>query len=576
MNQKQPQSLEDTFADNSNMAKLMRTYSKLTKVHQKKVARKQQLCVKAKTVCVDVGSILETITGAVIVVDCEWRYLYVNSEAAKLMQKTPQDLLGLQMWEVFPDIIGTKFEREYRRSLTEKVPVNFEEFFPSYNMWLEVRANPFDQGLAISFSDITQRKKDEQERLELLQRERVARTEAESANRIKDEFLAVLSHELRSPLNPILGWAKMLRTGKYDRIATDRALETIERNAKLQAQLIEDLLDVSRILRGKLVLNIHPVNLVTAIEAAIETVQLAAQAKAIQIYTVLDSHVGLISGDTNRLQQILWNLLSNAIKFTPNGGRVEVRLERVEGEDKGDRVEMIEGYAQITITDSGKGINPKFLPHVFEYFRQENSTTTRKFGGLGLGLAIVRYLTEMHGGLVTAHSQGEGQGATFTVKLPIVSAPQNQLGESEDCHSRDSIAHSSLQGLRILIVDDEADIRQLVAFILEESGAEVCITKSASEALAVMEKSVPDLLVCDIGMPDVDGYMLMRQIRALPPEKGGQMLAVALTAYAGEYNRKQALAAGFQMHLAKPIDPDIFIREISRICSYITKTKVFK
>ncbi|MUG99088.1 response regulator [Scytonema sp. UIC 10036] len=230
-------------------------------------------------------------------------------------------------------------------------------------------------------------------------------------------------------------------------------------------------------------------------------------------------------------------------------------------------------YAQITITDNGKGINPEFLPHVFEYFRQENSSTTRKFGGLGLGLAIVRYLTEMHGGLVTAHSQGEGQGATFTVKLPIVSEPQYQLVDSQDFHSLNPIAQSSLEGLRILIVDDEADIRELVAFILEESGAEVCITKSAGEALTVIEKSVPDMLVCDIGMPDVDGYMLMRQIRALPPEKGGQMLAVALTAYAGEYNQKQALVAGFQMHLSKPIDPDTLVKEISGICSPLKMTK---
>ncbi|GAA6620867.1 ATP-binding protein [Scytonema sp. NUACC26] len=566
MNKNQAKSIEDAFADNSNKADIMRTHSKLVELHKKQITRKQQLYVKKKTAYINIGSILESITDGFVAVDRRCSCIYVNSEAAKLMQKTPEDLLGKEIWAVFPDSKGTEFERECKRSLAERVAVNFEEFFPYYNIWLEVRASPFEQGLAIYFRDITQRKKDEQERLELLQRERAARDEAESANRIKDEFLAVLSHELRSPLNPILGWAKMLRTGQYDRIATDRALETIERNAKLQAQLMEDLLDVSRILRGKLVLNINPVNLISTIEAAIETVQLAAQAKSIQIHTILAPHVGLISGDANRLQQVFWNLLSNAIKFAPNGGRVEVRLERVEVGNEGSSVSG--SYAQISITDTGKGINPEFLPHVFEYFRQENSSTTRQFGGLGLGLAIVRYLTEMHGGLVTAHSQGEGQGATFTVKLPIVREDsRDRLVDFEDFYALNSTPHPSLLGLRILIVDDEADIRELVAFILEEAGAEVCSAKSATDALTIVEKSVPDLLVCDIGMPDIDGYMLMSQIRALPPEKGGQMLAVALTAYAGEYNQKQALDAGFQMHLSKPIDPDTLVKELSRICS---------
>jgi PAS domain S-box-containing protein len=571
VNKNQVKSVEN--ASTNNITGIMRSHFKLA-VHKQKIAHKQQLAVKKEqeTTYINIGSILESMTDAFVAIDRKYRYIYVNSEAAKIMQKKPEDLLEREIWAVFLDTIGTEFERECKRSLVEQVAVSFEQFFPSYNIWLEVRISPFEQGLAIYLRDITQRKQDEQERLELLQRERAARAEAESANRIKDEFLAVLSHELRSPLNPILGWAKMLRTGECDRINTNRALETIERNAKLQAQLIEDLLDVSRILRGKLVLNINPVNLISTIEAAIETVQLAAQAKSIQIHTVFNSNVGLILGDTNRLQQIFWNLLSNAIKFTPHGGRVEVRLERVEVEDSANKVETLkrvslsDSFAQISITDTGKGINPEFLPHVFEYFRQENSSTTRQFGGLGLGLAIVRFLTEMHGGLVTADSQGEGQGATFTVKLPIVSEePQDRL--DEDLYALNSTSHSSLAGLRILIVDDEPDIRELVTFILEEAGAEVCSTKSATAALAVIEKSVPDILVCDIGMPDVDGYMLMRQIRALPPEKGGQMLAVALTAYAGEYNEKQALDAGFQLHLSKPVDPDTLVKEIYRLCS---------
>jgi signal transduction histidine kinase/ActR/RegA family two-component response regulator len=396
-----------------------------------------------------------------------------------------------------------------------------------------------------------------------------ARAEAEAANRIKDEFLAVLSHELRSPLNPILGWTKLLRSRKFDEKATDRALETIERNAKLQTQLIEDLLDVSRILRGKLVLNVCPVNLVTTIEAALETVRLAAQAKEIQIQTLLDPNVGLVSGDSNRLQQVVWNLLSNAVKFTPSGGRVEVRLEKVgEGlkvsrlqvEGSNTNVQPSTQYAQIQVSDTGKGITPEFLPHVFEYFRQENSTTTRQFGGLGLGLAIVRYLTELHGGSVLAESPGEGLGATFTVRLPlrVADAEATQDEAQPDCSA-------NLSGLRVLVVDDEADIRELVAFILEQSGAEVTVTASAEEALIALNQSVPDVLLSDIGMPEVDGYMLMRQVRALSPERGGKLPAIAFTAYAGEYNQQQALAAGFQLHISKPVEPEKLVSAIASL-----------
>lgn len=396
-----------------------------------------------------------------------------------------------------------------------------------------------------------------------------ARSAAEAANRIKDEFLAVLSHELRSPLNPILGWTKLLRSRKFDQKATDRALETIERNAKLQTQLIEDLLDVSRILRGKLVLNVCPVNLVTTIEAALETVRLAAQAKEIQIQTLLAPNVGLVSGDSNRLQQVVWNLLSNAVKFTPPGGRVEVRLEKVGEGLKVSRLQ-VEGsttnvqpstqYAQIQVSDTGKGITPEFLPHVFEYFRQENSTTTRQFGGLGLGLAIVRYLTELHGGSVLAESPGEGLGATFTVRLPLRVAD----GEATQDEAQPD-GSANLSGLRVLVVDDEADIRELVAFILEQSGAEVTVTASAEEALIALNQSVPDVLLSDIGMPEVDGYMLMRQVRALSPERGGRLRAIAFTAYAGEYNQQQALAAGFQLHISKPVEPEKLVSAIASL-----------
>ncbi|MEW6490990.1 MAG: PAS domain S-box protein [Cyanobacteriota bacterium] len=435
--------------------------------------------------------------------------------------------------------------------------------------------------------DVTERKQAEAQRNHLLQLEQKARAQAEAANRIKDEFLAVLSHELRSPLNPILGWTTILRTRKCDETTKSRALEIIERNAKLQTQLIEDLLDVSRILRGKLSLNISPVDLKSTIEAALETVRLAAQAKSIHITTVFEPNVGLVSGDGNRLQQVFWNLVSNAIKFTPSGGRVEVKLSVVKEELKVNRLQ-VEGYdlqssnpqpsnlqpsnlqltnlqpsisyAQIQVIDTGKGINPEFLPYVFDYFRQADSTTTRTFGGLGLGLAIVRHLVELHGGTVQAESLGENQGATFSVKLPLMTGQPKT--KSDNRQPTDS---PQLNGLRILVVDDEADMREFLSFLLEEYGVQVTVVASANEALKVLPQVKPDLLLSDIGMPEVDGYMLIRQIRSMPPEQGGQIPAIALTAYAGETDYKQALAAGFQKHISKPVESDELVAAIAKL-----------
>ncbi|MDZ8187728.1 MAG: AAA family ATPase [Nostoc sp. ChiSLP02] len=419
--------------------------------------------------------------------------------------------------------------------------------------------------------DITERQLAEQRQLQLV-REQTARAEAEAANRIKDEFLAVLSHELRSPLNPILGWSKLLQRGKLNPAKTAEALATIERNAKLQSELIEDLLDVSRILQGKLSLNIAPVNLVATIQAAKETVRLAAEAKSIEIITNLDSQAAQVLGDANRLQQVVWNLLSNAVKFTPIGGRVEVRLEQVDwepGKIKESKTQKSIAasphfsisassltYAQITVADNGKGIEPDFLPHVFEYFRQADSATTRKFGGLGLGLAIVHHLVELHGGTIWAESEGEGMGATFRVRLPMRAAPATK--------SDTEISESSLnlEGIEILLIDDDNDTREFVAFVLEQAGAKVIATSCATEALTALTQSLPDVLVSDIGMPEIDGYMLIRQIRALPPEQGGEIPAIALTAYAGDMNQQQALAAGFEQHLSKPIDPEKLISAI--------------
>ncbi|MBW4565735.1 MAG: response regulator [Mojavia pulchra JT2-VF2] len=425
--------------------------------------------------------------------------------------------------------------------------------------WIAAQGKAFFNaaGAAVRFIgtvlNITARKQAETEREQLLKREQAAREAAEAANRIKDEFLAVLSHELRSPLNPIIGWTKLLQTREFDSAGLKKAITTIERNAKLQAQLIEDLLDVSRILQGKLNLNMAPVNLAPVIEAALETVRLAAEAKDIQIQTILDNSLGRVLGDSGRLQQVIWNLLSNAVKFTPEGGKIEIQLERIDTQ------------AQITVSDTGKGINPDFLPYVFEYFRQADSTTTRKFGGLGLGLAIVRHLIELHGGTAGAESLGEGQGAIFTVRLPLIKKDLTPTKQVNITAVNTSPMASILTGIQILVVDDDADTRDLHTFLLEEAGASVTAVASATQALQVLAESKPDVLLSDIGMPQTDGYMLMQQVKALLKMQNKQIPAIALTAYAGESNQQQALESGFQKHLSKPIEPEELVMAIATL-----------
>ncbi|PSB53880.1 histidine kinase [filamentous cyanobacterium Phorm 6] len=409
------------------------------------------------------------------------------------------------------------------------------------------------EGYIGSVIDITERKQVEIERDMVLQLEQTARAEAERANRIKDEFLAVLSHELRSPLNPILGWSQLLRGGKLSADKTAKALETIERNARLQSQLIEDLLDVSRILQGKLRLTVAPVNVATIILSALETVQLSAEAKKIQIQTILNPDVCQVVGDTGRLQQVVWNLLSNAVKFTPEGGGVEVRLTQIDRQ------------VQIQVIDTGKGIVPDFLPYVFEHFRQEDGATTRKFGGLGLGLAIVRQLIELHGGTAFAESPGEGLGATFTVRLPLLNDDSSRQDEAAVNSSLSpDMSSLPLARLRILVVDDEPDSRDFVAFVLQESGAEVISLSSAAEALQSIAQTAPDLIVSDIGMPEMDGYMLIQHIRTQLAPEYRDLVAIALTAYAGEANERQVLQAGFDKHLSKPIDPTELVATVLR------------
>jgi signal transduction histidine kinase len=373
------------------------------------------------------------------------------------------------------------------------------------------------------------------------------------ANRLKDEFLAIVSHELRTPLNPILGWSQLLALGRLDATKTTQGIEIIQRNAKLQAQLIDDLLDVSRILRGKLDLKITAINLESVVRSALATVQLAAEAKSIQIKTELNPNVGQVSGDAGRLQQIVWNLVSNAIKFTPEGGQITVKLERVDTK------------AEIIVEDTGQGIDADFLPYVFDRFRQAESATTRHFGGLGLGLAIVRHLTEIHGGTIAVNSLGKDQGATFRVQIPLI----NTLTiNPSDSNSIDKLAKSDraakrLNGKQILVVEDELDSRNILTFVLEQEGAEVIATDSANAALQALNQSIPNLIISDIGMPEMDGYTLITKIRTLP--QGKNIPAIALTAYARETDQQRSIDAGFHKHLSKPINIPELINTIIEV-----------
>ncbi|GAP95491.1 PAS domain-containing protein [Leptolyngbya sp. NIES-2104] len=397
-------------------------------------------------------------------------------------------------------------------------------------------------GLIGISNDITDRVQFERERDRLLEQEQVAREQAEKANRIKDEFLAVLSHELRTPLNPILGWIRLLQAGRLDAARTAEALKTIERNAKLQAQLIEDLLDISRIMRGKLSLNREAANVATVISSATETIRLAAEAKQIAVTLKCDRDDYFVFGDAGRLQQVFWNLLSNAVKFTPEQGEVTIDLAQV-----GHQI-------QVQITDTGKGVRSEFLPYLFEYFRQEDSSTTRKFGGLGLGLAIARQIVELHGGTIAAESGGEGQGATFTVRLPVMRSSISNVSPS--AASPTIIGAASLSGIRALVIDDDNDTRDYLSFLLQTNGAIVTSVDSALQAISAIEQSPPDIVLSDIGMPEMDGYALIQTIRN---SKHRDIPAIALTAYAGDSDRQQALDAGFQRHISKPIDPDAVI-----------------
>ena len=479
----------------------------------------------------------------------------VNPFMTELLGYSSDEFLGKELWEIgfFSD---KEASQAAFRELQETGYLRYEDL-PLQTLLGESRevefiSNVYEedgrQVIQCNIRDIGERKRSQAECTRLLECAMAAQAEADRANGLKDEFLAVLSHELRTPLTSILGWSNLLAAGNLDDAAAKSALETIVRNARAQRQLIDDLLDISRIITGKLRLDVQPVELAPMIAAVVDGVRPAADARSIHLRMALDSHLGPISGDPDRLRQIIWNLLTNAIKFTPEGGRVEIGLERTDS------------HVDVTISDTGQGIAPEFLPHVFERFSQSDSSSTRRHGGLGLGLSIVRQLVELHGGTVTATSPGAGGvGTTFKVIFPLV----NVRPELRDALVTPPLSgsspltnpQSSLNDLQVLIVEDEPDARELVVAMMEGCGADVVAVGSAGEALEEMERQRFDVLISDIGMPVMDGYALIEKVRRLPLERGGGIPAVALTAYAGVEDRMRMLSAGYQSHLPKPVEP---------------------
>ena len=497
-----------------------------------------------------------------VLVGSERRFEVANPAWLEIIRK--DRVRGRALRDVFPDLEGhaalavleqvENTGKPYRASemniATVSAGVPSERFFNFVAHPLKGDASDVE-GVVIVATEVTE---------QVLARRRVEalRAAAEQASRAKDEFLSTLSHELRTPLNAIVGWSTLLRQGTLPPDRAARALETVERNALAQARLIDDMLDLSRIEQGKLVLSVGPVELVRVVEAAIDAVRPAAEAKGVRLQPVLDSHATIV-GDADRLQQIAWNLLSNAIKFTPKGGRVQVQLRRAHS------------YVELVVTDNGQGIAADFLPFVFDRFRQADPSFTRRVGGLGLGLAIARSLVELHGGTINAHSAGQGAGATFEVRLPM--APLRADKAPAELVQADPRATFEcpleLKGLRVLVVDDEPETRELIRYLLDQCEARVETAASAEEALNLLQAARFDVLVSDIGMPDVDGYALIKRVRALPTERGARMPAVALTAYARGEDRTKALRSGFTMHLAKPIEPGELLAVIAAVVAQL-------
>jgi PAS domain S-box-containing protein len=512
---------------------------------------------------------LASIGDAVIATDVGGVVTLVNAVAGKLTGAGPE-AVGRPLSEVFravdpnrgpvPDPVAAALARGGPVAIepgTTLLALSGAEY-PIEGSAAPIRAEGrTPQGVALVFSDRTEARRAEAERAALLAREQEARAEAERASRAKDEFIATVSHELRTPLNAVLGWARLLRTGRLDAAATTRAMEAIERSAMTQAQIVDDLLDVARIVRGRLKLDIREMDLAAAVESAVDTVRPAANAKGITVEMHLDPGAGTVRGDPSRLQQVTWNLLANAIKFTLPGGRVDVRLRRLP-----DRV-------RLQVEDDGAGIDAGFLPHVFERFRQADSSPTRAHGGLGIGLAIVRHLVEAHGGSVAATSPGRNRGSCFTVDLPLpIDTARHDARPAERPAPRlpaPSAEPAALQGVHVLVVDDDADTLEALRHLLEQAGARVSTAATAADAFQALSGEPPDVLLSDIGMPGEDGISLIRRVRGLDPARGGRVPAAALTAYTQTGDRAVALEAGFQAFLAKPVDPRELADAVARL-----------
>jgi PAS domain S-box-containing protein len=501
------------------------------------------------------AAIVESSDDAIIGKTLEGIVTSWNGGAQRIFGYTMQEMIGQPIFRLAPpdrpDEMRAVLEQIRRGKRvehfeTERIRKDGERIHVSLTVSPIMDSTGRIVGASKVARDVSDRKRSEQERELLLENAERARAEAEAASRAKDAFLATVSHELRTPLSPILAWSTMLRQGALDASKTERALETIERCARNQAQLVEDLLDVSRIVAGKLRLGVRPVDVEPVVRAAIDVVRPAAEAKEIRLEVVLDPDSGRVSGDPERLQQVVWNLLSNAVKFTPRGGRVRAVLERVGS------------HLEIAVSDSGQGIARDFLPYVFERFRQADGTTTRAHGGLGLGLAIVRHIVELHGGSVHAESPGEGGGAVFTVRLPLLPRAR-AAGEGERLHpvaveAACDLQRPSLEGLRILVVDDDPDSNEVLRMLLSSCRAEIEVAGSVAQAIDALRRFDAHLLVSDIGMPVQDGYALIRKVREGDTQRSMPLPAIALTAYGSVEDRVRLLSAGFQAHLTKPVD----------------------
>jgi PAS domain S-box-containing protein len=511
----------------------------------------------------------DAIPALIAYVDAQRRYQFVNAAYGDWFGVVPERMAGRPLSEVVGDAAYAERRPQIDRVLSGE-SVRFQCPMPHARLGRRETETSYVpdagedgsvRGFVVLVYDVTERMEAEREREQLLASEQAARAEAERASRMKDDFLATLSHELRTPLNAILGWSQILANGTKDVDDLSEGLRTIERNARAQTQIIEDLLDMSRIVSGKIRLDVQRLDLAAVVQAAVDTMRPAADAKGVRLQVVIDPKVATVSGDPGRLHQVFWNLISNAIKFTPKAGRVQVLLERVNS------------HLEFSVIDTGEGIRAEFLPSVFDRFKQGDASTTRRHGGLGLGLSIVRQLVELHGGSVRAASPGEGRGATFTVTLPLMPVHAEHDAEHERRHPQAEASLtlalpddcSKLKGVRVLVVDDEADSRALVKRLLEDCEASVVAVASAAEAMEVAQRVRPDVLVSDIGMPGEDGYSLIQRVRALGPDNGGSVPALALTAYARAEDRVRAVRAGFQTHVVKPVEPAELITMVASL-----------